>query len=58
VYKERAVDGGEDKNEGRVGFEATIAPNTTSSLAAEGETWIGHRKGGAIFTEGLYIARL
>ena len=29
-------EGGEEKDEGRVGFEATIAPNTTSSLAAEG----------------------
>ena len=29
-------EGGEDKDEGKVGFEATIASNTTSSLAAEG----------------------
>ena len=42
-------EGGEEKDEGRVGVRSdTLAPNTTSSLAAEGETWIGHGRGGYI----------
>ena len=43
-------EGGEEKDEGRVGFEAIIAPNTTGSLAAEGENLDRARKGGGIFT--------
>jgi hypothetical protein len=39
-------EGGEDKDEGKVGFEATIASNTTSSLAAEGGNLDRARKGG------------
>jgi hypothetical protein len=39
-------EGGEEKDEGRVGFEAIIAPNTTGSLAAEGENLDRARKGG------------
>ena len=44
-------EGGEEKDEGRVGFEAIIAPNTTGSLAAEGENLDRARKGGG---GGLY----
>ena len=52
-------EGGEEKDEGRVvGFKAAIAPNSKSSLAAEGENLNRAREGGGIFTEGLYTARL
>jgi hypothetical protein len=49
---------GEDKDAGRgLGFEATIAPNTTSSLAAEGGNLDRAREAG-LYSLKACIARL
>ena len=51
-------EGGEDKDEGRVGVRSDNRPKNTTQAASppRGETWIGHGMGkrGYIFTKGLY----